>query len=90
MGPGLVQPMPEEEGRAPLPEAPAPPPAGPPEEPRESNFSCSLRREGRFKGGGTESFVPALCELRGLERTTIPARPPPRLAEAPKDPWLWC
>jgi len=65
---GLVQPKPAELGLEPLPEPPGP--AGPPPDPSESKRSCSFRREGRFKGGGTESLGPALCELRGRDGAT--------------------
>lgn len=70
---GLVQPKPEELGLAPVPEPPGP--AGPPPDPSESNRSCSFRSEGRFKGGGTESLGPALCELRGRDDDGAAAAP---------------
>jgi len=72
---GLDQPKPDEEGLAP---PPGMPPLAPPlADPNESNLSCSFLKDGKFRGGGTESFGPALWELLGLERTTIPPPPPP-------------
>lgn len=55
----------------------------PPDDNERSNFSFSFLKEGKFKGGGTDSFgVLLFCadadddELRDRERTTMPPPPP--------------
>lgn len=79
-GAGFVHPMEDDPDPDPIPELPGR--ADEPEDDERSNFSFSFLREGKFKGGGTDSFGMLLfCpdadddELRGRERTTKP--PPP-------------